>query len=104
MDLRPCGWDEDTKVRLLAASTMIGYHELLHISCLYNSLKNACPPDSNDNFRHYLERSLELEVMAEERKNQAKALLAGRPMLAMQEAKTLLQKLSDQIIGQQKQP
>jgi len=101
MDLRPCRWNNYTQVRLLAASTMVGYHRLLYISCLYNNLKNACPSGSNDNFRHYLERSIELEVMAEARRNQAKVLLAGRPMLAMQEAETLLQGLSDQIISQQ---
>ncbi|MBI2334654.1 hypothetical protein HYU96_02535 [Candidatus Daviesbacteria bacterium] len=103
MDLRPCGWDEDTKIRLLATSAMIDHHHLLHMSCTYNDLKNACPPGPNSNFQPFLERSIELEVMAEERRNQAKALLDGRQMLAMQEAKILLQRLSDQIIDHQKQ-
>lgn len=99
MDLRPCGWDRDTQVRLLAASAMIGYHELLRMSCLYNDLKNTCPKGSNSYFQPFLERSLELEVMAEERKKQAKILLAGRPMLTMEEGAKLLRALSDQMIA-----
>lgn len=79
MDLTPCRWDTDTQARLLAASAMVGHHELLRMSCLYNDLKNTCPTGLNSNFRRFLERSLELEVMAEARKEQAKALLAGRP-------------------------
>lgn len=101
MDLRFCSWDDDTQVRLLAASTMIGCHELLRMSCLYNDLKNACPRSPNSNSRRFLERSLELEVMAEERKKQAKTLLAGRQMLTMEDGENLLRALSDQTIDRQ---
>lgn len=102
MDLKPCGWDQDTKVRLLAASAMVGCHELLRMSCLYNDLKNTCPKGSNSYFQPFLERSFELEVMAEERKRQAEALLAGRPMLTMEEGVKLLRALSDQEIARVK--
>lgn len=101
MDLTPCRWDKDTQVRLLAASAMVGHHELLRMSCVYNDLKNACPKGPNSNFQPFLERSLELEVMAEARKEQAKALLAGRPMLTMEDGENLLRALSDQIITRQ---
>lgn len=101
MDLRFCSWDDDTQVRLLAASAMIGCHELLRMSCLYNNLKNACHKGPNSNSRRFLERSFELEVMAEARKEQAKALLAGRPRLTMEDGENLLRALSDQIITRQ---
>lgn len=101
VDLTPCRWDEDTQVRLLAASAMVGHHELLSMSCVYNDLKNACPKGPNSNFQPFLERSLELEVMAEARKEQAKALLAGRPMLTMEDGENLLRALSDQMIDRQ---
>lgn len=101
MDLTPCRWDKDTQVRLLAASAMIGCHELLRMSCLYNDLKNTCPTGPNSNLGRFLKRSLELEVMAEARKEQAKALLAGRPMLNMEEGRNLLLALSDQMIDRQ---
>lgn len=78
---------------------MIGYHELLRMSCLYNDLKNTFPKGSNSYFQPFLERSVELEVMAETRKKQAKVLLAGRPMLNMEEGRNLLLALSDQEIA-----